>query len=585
MREFLFYYSTSEFDIAKKTQDFYKSLYQNDAQVIQNHGKNWSVLGVSDKSNFSIDSKIRKRSHNNFLEYIVGTPYLEDPEKSESESYFDALLSYDEKEVKRIDGDFIFFSFNTAENKARIVTSKLGLYPCYYYKSESTFIVSSRLALIRLLISDLEIDQSAIAQFCLYNYIITDRTFYKNVYSIHSASIVNIDLNTKEVIQNSYWTIHDELIEKPYNFKYSSKLLDKTLDSIIKEKVQGKKIIGISLTGGWDGRLLLAYASKYVHKNKIQLYSFGTPDAPDVFVPKENAKKIDFDYLPIDLNTQDYESKKLDFAERTILYSDGMRSLKRGHYLYTMSLLKNKVELILSGIGGSNLLKSGKIHSSNVFNKHVLELLYADDLKQVVENHFDYLQREFPGLFGQMIFSEFLSSFRSKSFLDLFSKYECADKRMLTFLISDIERKYFGYELMSYRPFVNNYSPFFDMRFIRALAKTSYFGAYERNKSKFAPLINARLYAKLVYKNFPLLAKQKTDRGFTLFDILYPVRLGFLYDYFKIKKYSRKQGSDFFNNKNLLSLIEEKNRIPEISGLTESEVVSNYTSVKLFLES
>jgi hypothetical protein len=582
MREFLFYYSTGKFNVTKKTHDFYKKLYNSDIDIIEKHGKNWSVLGVSDKNNFLLD-KNKKSTNSCTLNYFVGTPLIESLEKRRAESIFDAL-AHDDNKAKEVDGDYFYFNFNSNNLKVRIVTSKLGLYPCYYYKSGNIFIISSRLSLIKSIVPELEIDHSAIAQFCLYNYVITDRTFYKNVYSIPSASIINVDLNTKEVIQNSYWTIHDELVEEPYNFKDSTKLLDETLDRIIKEKVQSKNKIGISLTGGWDGRLLLAYASKYLDKKQIQLYSFGTPDAPDVFVPKANAKKIGYKYLPIELNTQDYESKKLDFAERTVFYSDGMRSLKRGHYLYTMCLLKNKVELVLSGIGGSNLLKSGKIHSSNVFNKRVLELLYADDLKQVIKDHFDYLQQVFPELFNQMTFSDFLRSFEEKRFMGIFSKHELPSNRMLTFLISDIERKYFGYELMSYRPIVNNYSPFFDMRFIRALAKTSYFGAYGRNKSKLAPLLNARLYAKLVNNNFPLLAKQKTDRGFSLFDVLYPVRLSFFYDYYKMKKYARKKGRDFFNNKDLLESIARKNEIPEIAGLPENEVVSNYASVKMFLE-
>lgn len=575
MKDFIFCYSKVELDARQKTADVFKYLYGDSATIISNKGKNWVFIGVQIED--ALESSTDKL---NGVEQLIGQP-LTLKNKPINASELKSII--DNSKTIEVDGDYVYFQYNNESKKIKIVSSKLGLLPCYYIVTDDYCIVSSRILLIKKIIADLSVNLGAVAQFCLYNYIITDRTFFKNVFDMPSGSVLNIDIAKNKVETIQYWSIENELVENPYSFKNSKVLLNTTLDSIIKEKINEKRKIGLSLTGGWDGRLLLGYASKYKKKEDIQLYSFGTIHSPDVFVPKENARNIGYNYLHIDLGDSNYEENKIKFAIDTVIKSDGMRSFKRGHYLYAMSFLRKDIDFIISGIGGSNLIKSGKIQSSNVINSFVLELIYASDYKEVIRKHYDYLKKNYSEIFDNLEYSEFQKSFECKRFLNLYLKYKSSRRRLISFLLSDIERKYFGYELMSYRPLVNNYSPFFDMQFIRILAKTSYFGAYDLNSSKFAPIRNARLYAKLVSINFPLLAKQKTDRGFSLFDLLYPYRVSFMKDYLNIKKYSRDKNKDFFNNRDLESSIVDSYGFPVLANQKhKSEVISNFLTFKIF---
>src|SRR5690606_3093490 len=114
--------------------------------------------------------------------------------------------------------------------------------------------------------------------------------------------------------------------------------------------------------------------------------------SPDVSIPLNISEKYGFNYIPIYLDEKYLQENFLEFAKKTILFSDSIRSLRRAHYLYAMNLLKDKSTNIITGIGGSNLLKSTAVAPSNVFNKNVLNLLFSDNPENEIKSQYDFVK-------------------------------------------------------------------------------------------------------------------------------------------------------------------------------------------------
>jgi hypothetical protein len=150
-------------------------------------------------------------------------------------------------------------------------------------------------------------------------------------------------------------------------------------------------------------------------------------------------------------------------------------------------------------------------------------------------------------------------------------------------LISNIERKYFGAEMASYKHLVTNYSPFLDYDFISALVKTSFFGGYNDGKKYISTFNNSMLYAKLITRNSPELAAEPTDRGFSMEQMANPMKYGSLIvDYLKAKSKVKAQTSGDYNTEFAVRAFNEHfgmglDELTKLEPLNK-EFVANYLS-------
>jgi len=586
MIDFAFLYTTNKNNqFLKSSVDFFKTLYPVD-QIETFNIEDYYITIVKNSHSAGCNGVLQHYGKEESLLLLLGDLKINDSHSfvNTNKQINNELLSVLEtEEFKKLDGNFLILYLNRVNSDVKLINSKLGLIPCYYYAKDNQYIVSTRMGLFQSVLSGLKINWGAVAQYALYNYIASDCTFFKDVYSLPPATALKFNGNSSSY--SVYWNIEDEMVDKPLSFRKSIALIDDSLNEISRDIIGKNDLISISLTGGWDGRILLAYASRFAEKDQILLYSFGSKNSPDVFIPEENAERLNYEYIPIDLENNGYTESIAHWAKETTYRSDGLRSPMRSHYLYTMDILRDKTDFIISGIGGSNLIKSGKYQSSNVYNQNVLELMFSDNYEGVLKKHFDYTRRQYPEFFPDLSEQEFIDSFQTQRFLSLFNNYS-PKRRMFHFLIGEVERKYFGYELMSYRHLIRNYAPFFDMRFIRALAKSSLFGGYDSGNSYLSPFQSALLYARLVYRNAPELARQKTDRGFSLYDLLYPLNPGIINKYLNMKRKVKDSNGDHFKNRQVLEKVTSR-YLKDYSWIaenyTQSEFVANYLSTILYL--
>ena len=553
-------------------QNHFKSIYA-DPVFTENKIGNVYALSVTSKTKTDFAKPLYSKKTNTYL-WIIGTVFS--TEQLLIETYEQSGINA----FKDISGWFNILTYAEETRKIELINSRFGMDLINYYIGQDEVIITSRLSVFYQLKKNLPIDRAVVLQQSLYNYPFSNKTQLKDVYLLPSAHILLIE-NYKAKFRQ-YWSVKDDLVEKPLGFRKSVELLDQTLDSVIKRLVQKNDKIGVSLTGGWDGRLLLSYALKYIDKEKVTLYSFGAEGIPDVTIPQAISKKLGFNYYPIHLDNEYMKNKYLKYAANTVYFSDSLRSLKRAHYLYAMDFLSKKVSVILTGIAGSNLLKSTSYTPSNVFNKYVLNLIESDNREQELRKQLSYVHDTFGDLFASVTADDFIESFNLNDLNNILA-IENPNERFCTYLISNIERNYFGAELASYKHLVSNYSPFLDYEFIKALLNTSFFGGYTDSNKYISTYNNTMLYAKLINRNNSELAAEPTDRGFSMAQMVNPLKYGSLMaSYVKAKSRNRANTTSDYKTDDAVALFNDKFdlKLDELVKLepVNKEFVSNYVS-------
>jgi len=361
----------------------------------------------------------------------------------------------------------------------------------------------------------LQVDRACIVEQAVFNYPISDRTFIKPVRTLPAGSRLRI--SDSDVRLERYWDVLRLFTPPEYRKKNGMEAINSVFSNVIQKLTGRFPRFGVSLTGGWDGRLVLSYLENY-SRDKLFLYSFGAKHSPDVTIPDEIGRQMGYQYRPFILDKAYLSNNFLACANETIRSSGGVRNYLRSHYLYAMKTVAQDTDLILTGNCGSNLLKVTN-DTGPVMNENIIKIFSVpnldNDLLRGIYAGFDHTGLMAPVPHGE---EEFIEGIKSADIPG--SDGLTLNQRLYAFLLTVVERKYFGLEMSTYAPYLYNFSPFIDYEFIDTLMKTPFYGG---NFPFFSRALRHRamatsLYAELVSSNSPALAAFVTDRGFSLAD-------------------------------------------------------------------
>jgi len=121
---------------------------------------------------------------------------------------------------------------------------------------------------------DKTIDEAGFWEIVLFGSGLWTRSLYKNVEQMPSASKIIIDKKTNEYIIERYWDfdiVEDKSID---SIEKASCGLYERLDSIFSKLDRNQKYV-MGMSGGMDSRITLAFLSKYIPKENLELFTYG----------------------------------------------------------------------------------------------------------------------------------------------------------------------------------------------------------------------------------------------------------------------------------------------------------------------
>lgn len=432
--------------------------------------------------------------------------------------------------VKYLTGWFNIFLIDVNESKCILTNDRLGFLPLFIYNSDNQFIFASKVECIIAsgLMKKVEFDLVSIAEQYTFNYQLSDNSLIKEIKTVSAASTYQI--KSAEVNKANYWSPRELILDSPISMKDGFELINEALDNAVNKAFTNHLgDVAVTLTGGWDGRFVLSIALKQNTK-RINVFSFGEKDSADILIPQNISKTEGYRYFSYLLDQDYFDKFFINSARNSIINSNGIRGYRRAPYFFTTSQISANSSLVLSGNFGDEMLKFATIKPSEVISSALINYV-SSDFK---------IRPDFPQLLfkGQIVEGSVLSklieewNIRFKELEKEISIYGAISEKYNHIKLTRIASRFFGYEANSYNDYVSNFSPFLDIDFIIAFSKTDYSGIYHPfNKNRLRDKESAsRLYANLVVRNNKKLANFKSDRGYSMTDVINPLgRLLVLY--------------------------------------------------------
>jgi len=427
----------------------------------------------------------------------------------------DTFLNY-------LKGNFTIVLIDEKREKCSLYNSRFGISPFYYVFVKDSFLFSTSLAaLICCLPWEPEIDPVAVAELVLFNYPLGDRSYFRKIKLLQPAEFVRF--NATGLQMKTWWDVaqlyNTPLFSKQEALEKGSELFHKIVNDLSCDVSKFR----VSFTSGFDSRALLA-----VLENKPEnylSYSFGISGSLNIDIPEQMSREMGVNYKPVVLDGE-YEKVFDENALRAVLLSDCLSTVERANYPYAFEKLAYYSPIVITGLFGSELLRTfqnvGHIVSANLARIN----LAADplmDLQNILK------ESDTAYYFADDVLSRVANEIESDistSLVERFGKMP-PDRRFYMFLLTEGLRKYFGAEVHMERPWGINRFPYLDDEFVEFIFQAPFAGVYSHT---LKPTVGNRFrsqyfYAYIINKYRSELLKAPTDHGYAPQDVISPFSL------------------------------------------------------------
>jgi len=489
---------------------------------------------------------------------------------------------------KEFKGNFLIIKFHKRISKLEILTDQLGLLPIYYGIAKETLIVSSNLSLMKKFFSN--INERVILEKLLFNYPITDETFFDGVKFLTGRKILSFNKSHNLKIIDLF-SLENFIFNDRYRDFDQDEFIEIFNDSVLKRYNSISGIPYVSLTGGFDGRSIVSTLLKY--NLDFKSYSFGKFGGENTQVPLSIAKKINIDYKPIYLE-DDYLEKYSRFALSTVLASDGLSDFERANYQFAFNCLDDDTaNAILTGLVGGEIFAPIKIGEGNdavswnyynlILNNNYVQKDQKIQLSNKIENYLDIDTSLFLKEINEIIHlrREKLNKYYNEPFNYLKYFYD---------LIKFGFPRFYGAEIHTTRFLKSNLPPMYDLDILKYLLETKHKKNYKlafQNENPILRLNNRKLQALIINKNYPPLARIPVDRSFSPHDLLHKYKLPIVaFKYLsrrkKVNNSPKEFTSDIWSNELYKDLLAGNFKTSDLVNynLLKKNYLNNYSSAR-----
>lgn len=263
---------------------------------------------------------------------------------SDTEVIIHAYEEYGLDFVNILEGQFAFALWD--ENKKRLLLARdnQGICPLYYYFDNTKFIFASEQKAI-LNIGDVQFNESNISDFLYRGFLNTNSTFFKNLYKLKPGELLIFKDGKISTTKNNYFTPC-----KKSNYK---DLKNKIISEVNKSTISDVPI-GLYLSGGLDSNIICSVLSKNGTEN-LNTFTIGFEDKT---ISETKYAQISSNYF----NTTHFETSYTvedvlsNFSKVTYALDQPIVDpAKFSYYFLSKEAAKQKVKVVLSGIGGDEI--------------------------------------------------------------------------------------------------------------------------------------------------------------------------------------------------------------------------------------
>jgi asparagine synthase (glutamine-hydrolysing) len=196
---------------------------------------------------------------------------------SDSEVVLKSFHYWGIEAVNRFNGMFAIALFDSTQKKLHLIRDRAGVKPVYWYWERGLFLFASELkSFYKHPNFRKELNENAMALYLKYGYVPEPSSILKNVKKLEAGSYLSLDLNTKDIVHQTYWDIID-LYKRP-KLKISEEEAVQTTQKLLTKACSYRMIsdvpVGIFLSGGYDSSTVAAIIQSS-RSDKVKTFTIG----------------------------------------------------------------------------------------------------------------------------------------------------------------------------------------------------------------------------------------------------------------------------------------------------------------------
>jgi asparagine synthase (glutamine-hydrolysing) len=258
--------------------------------------------------------------------------------------------------LARLNGSFSGLLIDHRTHRALLFNDRFGLGRLYYYENDRAFYFASEAkALLRILPELRELDASALAELFAFGCPLGQRTVFSKILLMPGGSKWSFrpglatDKGTS--LPGEPWDDPPRLGEAEYLDR-----LQELFPRVLQRYFRGPQTVGISLTGGLDTRMIMAWAPSLPFKRPCYTFSGVYRECADVTIARRIAAACQqrHEVIPI---SKDFFSEFPALAKRSVYYSDGAMDVSGAAELYVNRKAREIAPVRLTGNYGDQVIR------------------------------------------------------------------------------------------------------------------------------------------------------------------------------------------------------------------------------------
>jgi asparagine synthase (glutamine-hydrolysing) len=258
--------------------------------------------------------------------------------------------------LEKLNGWFSGVLVDLREQKLVLFNDRYGVNRIYYHEDSRGFYFSSEAkALLKILPGTRQLDLRSLGELLSCDAVLENRSLFSGISLLPpgSAWVFSKEepVKKKTYFKQETWEGQPELSESEF---YEQ--LKATWGRILPRYFSGKQSIGLSLTGGVDSRMILAWAP--CPPGKLPCYTWGGTyrDCADVKIARRTAKlcRQPHNTIPV---AAEFLSQFHDLAEKAVYVSDGTMDVSGSIDIYVQRFARQIAPVRVSGVCGGEILR------------------------------------------------------------------------------------------------------------------------------------------------------------------------------------------------------------------------------------
>lgn len=279
-----------------------------------------------------------------------------EPNFSDASYLLDAYMLEGENFFASLNGWFCGLIVDVQCSAVRLFNDRYGMSRLYIYEAPDGFYFASEAkALLKVRKELRQFDLQSLGEFFACDCVLENRTLFSNVSLLPGGSLWTFEAG-RLARKTFYFTPQQWENQEPLPRELFHREVSESFSRLLPLYSQFQKTTAISLTGGLDTRMILAYMN--ARPGDFPCYTFAGigKDTFDVKIARKVASACGQTHTTVKLD-RDFLADLPAYAEKTIYISDGCHDVCGSHDIYLNSLAREIAPVRLTGKFGSEVLR------------------------------------------------------------------------------------------------------------------------------------------------------------------------------------------------------------------------------------